>query len=242
MVPTSKSSAFAINSEIAAIVTTANQSIKKQPCLWLLHGSGGISSNDDLWRDRALTLGYTVIQVDSYTNRGIFKQHWDKLDEYRIAPEVRAHDLVQAMYWLKDRYPVMPFADITNSVCVGFSDGASGAICLQEHHSPDLWRKSFCLYPGLPRYFLDRVTNIRNEKTHIFVGELDNWTPAAACEEFQSNTNCSLTIIPDTHHSFSKPGINQWHEQTLRTRTERGVFCKYSETATQMVMDKVFNA
>jgi len=240
MVPTSKISAIVIGSEIAVIITTANQSIKKQPCLWLAHGSGGISSNDDIWRDKALAHGYTVIQVDSYSNRGIFKQHWDSLEEYRIVPEVRAHDLVLAMDHLQRNQQIIPFADLNESICVGFSDGATAAICVQENHVPAYWKSSFCMYPGLAKHFVNRLEEVRGDRIHLFVGAEDNWTPAVDCQILRDKINCSLTIYEDTHHSFSKPGINQWHENTLRTRTERGVFCKYNAESTRKVMEQVF--
>ncbi len=44
---------------------------------------------------------------------------------------------------------------------------------------------------------------------HILIGEVDNWTPAAACEELvpkmqMAGTNIDLTVYPDSHHSFDR--------------------------------------
>ena len=44
---------------------------------------------------------------------------------------------------------------------------------------------------------------------HIMIGALDDWVPAAACEELvpkikNSGTNIGLTVYPDSHHSFDK--------------------------------------
>ena len=90
-VTTCKTSFFSID-DISVMVKTNNQSIKKQPCIWLLHGSGGISSNEDLWIERAFELDHTVIIVDSYSNRGIYKQNWESMEEFRIDPKQRAND------------------------------------------------------------------------------------------------------------------------------------------------------
>ena len=113
---------------------------------------------------------------------------------------------------------------------------------MQQKDFPDLWQESYCLYPGLkPTVLPQEIYNIRNSKVHIFVGELDNWTPALYDKEYQEKTNCKLTIWPDTHHSFSKPGIGTWHENTLNYKRERGVYCKYSSDATTQTMDIVFD-
>lgn len=242
MIKTCKTSLFSYK-DTGILVRTDNQNLKKQPCLWLIHGSGGISSNEDIWIKRAAKEGYTVIIVDSYSNRGIFKQSWESLDEYRIDPKQRALDQVEAYNFLCQNSDVIKFADLSNSKVVGFSDGGTAGIWLQQDSFPDLWKKSYCLYPGLKPTTLDKdLHKIRNQKVHIFVGELDNWTPAFYDEEYQKNTNCELTIWPNTHHSFSKPGINTWHENTLNYKRERGVFCKYSSKATKQTMDIVFNA
>ena len=48
-----------------------------------------------------------------------------------------------------------------------------------------------------------------NSPMHIMIGELDDWVPAAACEELvpkikDSGANIGLTVYPDSHHSFDK--------------------------------------
>lgn len=240
-VTTCKTSVFSID-DISVLVKTNDQSIKKQPCLWLVHGSGGISSNEDLWIDRAFENGYTIVIVDSYSNRGIYKQNWESLDEYRIDPKQRAYDQIDAYNHLLNKKHLIPYADITNSKVVGFSDGGTAGVWLQQKDFPDFWQASYCLYPGLkPTVLPEEIYNIRKNKVHIFVGELDNWTPAIFDQEYQEKTNCKLTVWPETHHSFSKPGIGTWHENTLNYKRERGVYCKYNKEATTQTMDIVFN-
>ena len=73
-VTTCKTSLFSTD-DISILVKTNKQGIKKQPCLWLVHGSGGISSNEDLWIERAFAEGFCVIIVDSYSNRGIYRSN-----------------------------------------------------------------------------------------------------------------------------------------------------------------------
>lgn len=241
-VTSSKTSIFSYK-ELGIIVKTKNQSVYNQPCIWLIHGSGGISTNEDIWVERAFNEGYTVIIVDSYSNRGIFKQMWETIDEYRISPKQRADDIINSFNFLQNKKHVIPFANLDQSIAVGFSDGGTACIWLQQIDYPDIWKNTFSLYPGLkPTVIPEELYKIRNTKTHIFVGELDNWTPAFYDIDYQKITNCNLTIWPDTHHSFSKPGMDHYHANILNHKKERGVYCKYNEDATVKTMDIVFNA
>ena len=240
MVPSSKTAFFSI-SDISVVVRTKNQSIKNQPCIWLVHGSGGISSNEDIWIKRAEQEGYTVIIVDSYTNRGIFKQYWDKIDEYRIDAKQRAKDQIDAYNFLCQRKSLIPFANIENSICVGFSDGGLSVIWLQNKCFPNFWRYSHSLYPPLKNKFSENLADdLLSSNVYIYVGDKDDWTPAKYCLEFKEKTNCNLKIFKDTYHSFSKPGINHFHSTVLNDTGNRGVNCKYSIEATQYTMNAVF--
>jgi len=247
-VTTSKLSIFSID-DISVLVKTNNQSIDKQPCLWLVHGSGGISSNEDLWSEYALKRGYTIIIVDSFSNRKIYKQYWtgawDSLEftkELRIPPEQRAKDQIIAYNTLKNEKQIIPFADLNNNITVGFSDGGTAAIWLQQTYSPDIWKNSYCLYPGLPPNTLSSdIYNIRKNQVHIFVGELDNWTPASHVYQYQEKTKCKFTVWPNTHHSFSKPGVMNWYKEIVNCKEELGVYCEYNAESTRKTMDIVFN-
>ena len=234
--------------EISIIIRTSNQSIKNQPCLWLLHGSGGISNNDDIWVNRGLDLGYTVIQVDSYSNRGIFKQKYDSLTEYQISPKKRALDVLDAYYIIAQSKKILPFADIENNIVLGFSDGGAAALWLQTKEYFNIWKMSYCLYPPLnPSYINDDLLSVDKNKVHIFVGELDNWTPASHSENFAKRIGCKISIWPDTHHSFSKPGVdNEWPNVINCSKRDSdgnyllGVYCQYSPEYTEETMKIVF--
>jgi len=60
------------------------------------------------------------------------------------------------------------------------------------------------LYP--PCIVMPTISNFGESPIHILIGELDNWTPAQACEELVSKlgdaSNIELTIYPNAHHSF----------------------------------------
>ena len=62
------------------------------------------------------------------------------------------------------------------------------------------------LYP--PCIVMPTILDFGESPIHILIGELDNWTPAKACEELVNelggNSNIELTIYPNSHHSFDR--------------------------------------
>ena len=62
-------------------------------------------------------------------------------------------------------------------------------------------------YP--PCFIMPEIMEFTDAPIHILIGELDNWTPAAACEELvplmQANgVDIDLTVYEDSHHSFDR--------------------------------------
>ena len=62
-------------------------------------------------------------------------------------------------------------------------------------------------YP--PCFIVPEILEFTDAPMHILIGELDNWTPAAACEELVpkmrgNGTNIGLTVYENSHHSFDK--------------------------------------
>ena len=58
-----------------------------------------------------------------------------------------------------------------------------------------------------PPCFIDpENTDFTKSPIHIFIGELDNWTPAKPCEDLASklkpNTNIDVTVFKSSYHSF----------------------------------------
>lgn len=235
MITTCKSAFFACE-DLGISVQTNDQSIKKQPCLWLIHSSAGISSNEDLWAKKALEKNYTVIMVDSFTNRGIFKQNWSNNLDKKIDPKIRAQDQIKAFNHLVINQAVIKFADLTNSKIIGFSDGGTSGIWLQHNKWPGVFSKSYCLYPAThPELVPDTLYEIKSNKVHIFVGDLDTVCPKEYNQDFQKKTNCQLTIWPNVYHGYSKPDKSQLHADTSK------IYSEYNKAATEATMKVVFD-
>lgn len=245
MVKSSKTSSFIFESGgalLTCIVETKNQSIKNQPLIWFIHGSGGISSAEDIWKERAFNEGYTCITVDSYTGRNIYKINWDGNDQIILNSRQRCQDIINARKKLLElKSNLYQWINETENLILGFSDGGTVAIRLMSDEYRQDWPKLpvFALYPSFVKADIN-LYEVPEGSVHIFVGEHDNWTPAVYSQEFCNKTKNTITIFENTHHSFSKPGVAQWHHHAYNYKSEKGVYCEYNKQSTNLAMDYVF--
>lgn len=259
------------NEDVSVIVYTGNQSIKDQPVLWVIHGSGGVSSSEDIFLEWVKDLPITIAIVDSYTGRSVFKHNWNGEDSRLIDSHLRAEDIVGSkMKFDKIKDTVFPFAG-NKHYAVGFSDGATTAIRLLtgRYSAYTGWlNKAFCLYPAVHPYESD-FDDMDGSRCQIFVGEDDNWTPAYRAKAFAERTSASIEILKNTHHSFFKPGVKGWHKDVINISNvelpemdsdylrenfgsiaklnnidieqHRGVYAEYSEESSNLVLDWIKN-
>ena len=76
------------------------------------------------------------------------------------------------------------------------------------------------IYP--PCIVEPEVLSFTDSPIHIMIGALDDWVPAAACEELvpkikNSGANIGLTVYSDSHHSFDKDMPLSFKENAYRT-------------------------
>ena len=203
--------------DVSVMVYTGDQSIKNQPVLWVIHGSGGVSSSEDIFLEWAKNFPVTIVIVDSYSGRGMYKHNWDGKDHRIIDTHTRTEDIIGAkMKFDNLKKDIFPFTS-DNHYTVGFSDGGTVGIRFHTDRYKDYtgWIcKSFCLYPSLHPYESD-FYSADGSKIHIFVGEDDNWTPARHAKRFAEEQNASINILKDTHHSFFKPGVSGTHDHVI---------------------------
>ena len=192
---------------LSVIVQTANQSIKSQPVLWIVHGSGGVSSCDELWAKAAMDKGYTVVWIDHYSPRNIYKFNHTQDETVYLYHYHLAIDVHNALDTLVSMQHVIPFADLNNIKLVGFSSGGSTVMyTVTPEFDHTRIKKVAALYPGIWP-MTSKVITADGSKIAIYVGEDDDWTRKSHCDIYCSIVpNVKLTSYPNTKHSFSKPG------------------------------------
>lgn len=257
-------------SSMATVIKTADQSIKNQPLLWVVHGSGGVSSSDEMWHQAALDRGYSVAWIDHYGPRGIYKvMHSLNEPKYIWAIDM-ARDILNAHHAMVNNSNLVPFINTNDVSMVGFSSGGSAGMYLTTFPESAAWlRRVGALYPGLWP-ITDKMMQCDGSRIRIYVGEDDNWTPAKHAVLLASYVpDLTVRIWPGVVHSFSKPGSGGYYDSIprhhsipypvpcsldevrsntgiYRELTERhlgehmGVSARYDEQATLMTMQDFF--
>lgn len=205
---------------MAVVVKTPDQSRRHQPLLWIVHGSGGVSSSDDLWAEAGMSRGYSVAWIDHYGPRGIYKiMHCINEERYVWALDM-AHDVALAHESLSRNANLIPFVALDDVSLVGFSSGGSAGMYLTTFHAANGWlRRVGALYPGLWP-ITDRMLDCDGSRIRIYVGEDDNWTPARHATMLAERVpGITVRIWPGAVHSFSKPGSGGYYDSIPRHQT-----------------------
>jgi dienelactone hydrolase len=176
------------------------------PAIVALHGCSGLpEAVVQGASERAVSRGYVMLLVDSFTTRAI--DHTCTADRYAAADIFkRTLDAYGALQFLARQ----PFVDAHRVAVVGASQGGMVTLSVAEVRSIELFvnpsnlsfRAAIALYPGCG------VVGARPSiPTLILVGELDDWTPARDCERALAhwgNTGAPIQLITyqGAHHAF----------------------------------------
>jgi dienelactone hydrolase len=173
------------------------------PAIVGLHGCAGMhDATKQRLADQLAALGYVVLLVDSYATRGI--DHACTSDAF-VTFLKRRPDAYGALVFLARQ----SFVDPHRVAVVGFSAGAWVALSVAEpnafeHFAPPgfHFRAAAAFYPpcmqagerpGIP--------------TLVFIGALDDWTPAADCSNriarwSSEGPPVELIVYPGAYHGF----------------------------------------
>lgn len=171
----------------------------------------------------ALKRGYAVIFTDSFTPREIEVSH-------RVgSKEIGARELSQDLFFLVRHISSDPRFNTNNLFFFGHSLGGSLAL---EVSYQQLWRRARWLshqptpfkavVASAPGCHITRVGVIA-QPLKIFVGQDDDWTPAAPCVDFVKEQQAlgaigiEIELIPKVGHSYSSYGTS-WNSQAISFR------------------------
>jgi dienelactone hydrolase len=204
------------------------------PAVVVLHGCGGFNNVAMTWADRMARWGYVAIAIDSLTPR-------DRTTACGTGLREQPFDAYQALKFLASQ----PFVRADRIAMLGISMGAGSVLTalergLIEPMFPLKFRSGVAFYPrcaGMP--------GLLAAPALILIGELDDWTPAAACRDMVAGETGSygpprepadrsrieLVVYPGVHHSFVAPELQsgmrmfghwvQYDEAAARDATDR---------------------
>jgi dienelactone hydrolase len=175
------------------------------PAVVVLHGCAGMhDATKQKLADELVAWGYVILLVDSYATRRIDHAcNWTAdATFFRRRPD--AHGAL-------DFLGTQTFVDPHRVAAVGFSAGARVALAVAEPNSVELFaspgsnlrfRAAAAFYPPC-----EAATARPAVPTIIFIGALDDWTPAADCTNKiagwgSDGPPVELVVYPGTYHGF----------------------------------------
>jgi len=187
-------------------LTLPNDSLeqsKKYPLIIGVAGSLGWREHHHEYMEMYQENGFATFELNSFKSRNISSTVGSQIE---VTTATIILDAYRAFKELADH----PNIDKNKVSITGWSLG--GAVALFSGWKPivkaisnDLkFASHLSFYP--PCFFDLENTEFTDSPIHILIGELDNWTPAKACDYFvnkiSENSNINLTIYPNSHHSF----------------------------------------
>jgi len=187
----------------------------KFPAVVLIHGSGGLGANIQVWAENLNRIGVAVFIVDCFTGRGIVQTITDQSqvgalamigDAYRALALVAKHDRI----------------DSSKIALMGFSKGGDVALYASLKRFQRMYGPAGAEFAAYIPFYAPCNTNyldgddVSNRPIRMFHGSADNWAPVAACREYvkrlqQLGKDVQLTEYAGANHAFDNP-LNPLHE------------------------------
>ena len=169
-------------------------------------GSAGWGEHHFGYLERYLEMDFAVFSLHSFKSRNVESTVGEQLT---VTIPMMIHDAFMALKKLSEDDNI----DATRAGLTGWSLGGGVTLFaawspIQEAISPGLkFAAHLPFYP--PCMIMPDELRFNDVPIHILAGELDDWVPAAACEEIievanNSGYDIDITIYPGASHSFDR--------------------------------------
>jgi dienelactone hydrolase len=219
-------------------------------CSGLVNGKGELRAGPRFWADHFVAKGWVVLAVDSFNPRG-HKEICTQTDRPILESRERPRDAYGALKYLSQ----LPNVDANKVLLMGFSNGATGALyAIEENGKPAqlansakiTFEAAISLYPGCTS--ADKRGLTPAIPLGVFMGELDDWTPAAPCKTLIEKAKAAgklaeIKLYADAYHGFDVPGSPVRVRRDVRMRAspnlESGVHVGGNDAARAAVVKDV---
>jgi dienelactone hydrolase len=219
-------------------------------CSGLINDKGELRAGPRFWADHFAAKGWVALAVDSFNPRGR-KEICTQKDRPILESRERPRDAYGALKYLSQ----LPNIDLDKVLLMGFSNGATGTLyAIEENGKPVqlaknakiTFKAAISLYPGCTSAEKRGLTP--SIPLAIFMGELDDWTPATPCKALIEKANAAgkpaeIKLYADAYHGFDVPGspVRVRHDVRMRAspNLELGVHVGGNDAARAAVVRDV---
>jgi dienelactone hydrolase len=184
------------------------------PAVVALHDCGGLTQRPNteaklysVWANKLVADGFVVLFPDSFGSRGLGSQCREHHRSVHASRE-RVADANAARLWLQQQSYVRP----DHVSLLGWSNGAAAVLwtvrlTTPPHTEAADFRSAVAFYPSCGR--LREAAWSARIPTLILIGQSDDWTPAAACEQMVAgargrSARVQIVVYPEAHHEFDR--------------------------------------
>jgi dienelactone hydrolase len=179
------------------------------PVVMMIHGSGGIGSNFDMWSNELLAMGVSAFAIDGFTGRGLTAVATDQALLGRLNLILDAYRALEILA----RHPRVDPARIT---LMGFSRGGQAALFASLKRFHQTWNKSGVEFAAYVPFYPDCMTTyltdteVVDRPIRVFHGTPDDYNPVAPCKAYVARLRAAgkdalLTEYAHAQHAFDVP-------------------------------------
>ena len=179
------------------------------PVVVLMHGSGGMGPNIEMWSEEFNANGISAFALDGFTGRGLTRTSDNQALLGRL-------NFVLDIYRALDILAKHPRVDPERIVLMGFSRGGQAALYASLKRFHRMWNKSGVQFAGYIPFYPDCSTtyigdtDVADRPIRIFQGTADDYNPIAPCKAFVARLRTAghdveLTEYPNVWHAFDNP-------------------------------------
>jgi dienelactone hydrolase len=185
------------------------QGTDRLPVVVLMHGSGGMGPNIEMWTKELNTIGISTFAIDGFTGRGLTLTSNNQALLGRL-------NFILDIYRGLDVLAKHPRVDPQRIVLMGFSRGGQAALYASLKRFHQLWNRSGAEFAAYVPFYPDCATTFvgdtetADKPIRIFGGAMDDYNPIALCKPYVARLKAAgrdveLTEYPNAHHSFDNP-------------------------------------
>jgi dienelactone hydrolase len=179
------------------------------PTVVLVHGSGGMGANIDMWSRELNEMGISTFALDGFTGRGLTAVSTDQAQLGRL-------NLILDAYRALEILAKHPRVDPHRIVLMGFSRGGQAALYASLKRFQQSWNKSGAEFAAYVAFYPDCMTtyvadtDVAVRPIRIFHGTPDDYNPVAPCKRYvehllAADRDVRLTEYPNAPHGFDNP-------------------------------------